>query len=311
MLRYKIAIIIPYFGKFPEWIDLFLYSCSRNAKLSEGIEVDWLIFTDCVLPERIYPNTHFIQISFKDYCNRVSNELSIHFYPIRSYKLCDLKPFYGVIHQKELEGYTHWGFGDLDLCYGDLSIIINSTSLCKYDLITTHADRIAGHLTIVKKMSKYTELCFFISDWKEKLINERVLGLDELDYTFLIRKNIVWWWRIYRYLYRPIKKGIYGFMKIPNCIHNWYSKAFIKEFYTSPLPKTGEQWVWDVKNNHILNPWGKEIPYLHFLFFKKTPFWDTPNYWKSGFYCLPQDISKIKDGMVIFDNKSISYKNKE
>ena len=60
MLRYKIAIIIPYFGKFPKWIDLFLYSCSRNAKLSEGIEVDWLIFTDCVLPERIYPNTHFI-----------------------------------------------------------------------------------------------------------------------------------------------------------------------------------------------------------------------------------------------------------
>lgn len=46
MLRYKIAIIIPYFGKFPEWIDLFLYSCSRNAKLSEGIEVNWLIFTD-------------------------------------------------------------------------------------------------------------------------------------------------------------------------------------------------------------------------------------------------------------------------
>ena len=46
MLRYKIAIFIPYFGKFPEWIDLFLYSCSQNAKLSEEIEVDWLIFTD-------------------------------------------------------------------------------------------------------------------------------------------------------------------------------------------------------------------------------------------------------------------------
>lgn len=46
MLRYKIAIIIPYFGKFPEWIDLFLYSYSQNAKLSEEIEVDWLIFTD-------------------------------------------------------------------------------------------------------------------------------------------------------------------------------------------------------------------------------------------------------------------------
>ena len=132
-----------------------------------------------------------------------------------------------------------------------------------------------------------------------------------MDLTHLVRRRMVSYLRLYRYLGKPFHVGIYNFMKLPNIVHNWYSKVFIKEFYTSPLPKTREQWVWNVKNNQILNPWGQEIPYLHFLFFKKTPFWDTPHYWKSGFYCLPQDVSIIKDGIVIFDNKTVSYKNKE
>ena len=308
---YKIAIIIPYFGKFPEWIDLFLYSCSLNKKIADNIAIDWFIFTDCELPRKIYNNTIFIQMSFKEYCQHVMSCLHIDFSPKTAYKFCDLKPFYGLVHESMLSNYTHWGFGDLDLCYGDLSLIINEKRLRKYELITTHADRIAGHFTIIKKDSIYSKLCLKIVDWQNKLNDEKVLGLDEMDLTHLVRRGMVDYLRLYRYLGKPFHVGIYDFMQFPNIVHNWYSKTFIKEFYTSPLPKTGEQWVWDVKNNHILNPWGKEIPYLHFLFFKKTPFWDTPNYWKSGFYCLPQDISIIKNGMVIFDNKSISYKNKE
>ena len=37
----KIAMIIPYFGKFPEWINMYLYSCSYQ-KL-----IDFHYFTDC------------------------------------------------------------------------------------------------------------------------------------------------------------------------------------------------------------------------------------------------------------------------
>lgn len=58
---YKIAIIIPYFGKFPEWIDLFLYSCSLNNKITNNIVIDWLIFTDCEQPQIVYANTIFLR----------------------------------------------------------------------------------------------------------------------------------------------------------------------------------------------------------------------------------------------------------
>lgn len=77
---YKIAIIIPYFGKFPEWIDLFLYSCSLNKKITDNITIDWLIFTDCELPRKIYDNTIFIQMSFKEYCQHVMSCLHIDFH---------------------------------------------------------------------------------------------------------------------------------------------------------------------------------------------------------------------------------------
>lgn len=45
-MKNKIAIIIPYFGRFPEWIDLFFYSCSCNQMISDNTRVDWFIFTD-------------------------------------------------------------------------------------------------------------------------------------------------------------------------------------------------------------------------------------------------------------------------
>lgn len=122
---YKVAIIIPYFGEFPVWMDLFLASCYWNNRISNNILVDWFIITDNAISFKVYPNTYFIQKTYQEYCEQVSKMLAIDFHPSSPYKLCDLKPFYGFIHKKDLNDYTHWGFGDLDLCYGDLSMLIN------------------------------------------------------------------------------------------------------------------------------------------------------------------------------------------
>ena len=32
-MQAKIAMIVPYFGKWPEWMDLYLYSCSKNPQV--------------------------------------------------------------------------------------------------------------------------------------------------------------------------------------------------------------------------------------------------------------------------------------
>lgn len=309
---YKIALIIPYFGEFPVWMDLFFSSCRWNHNISSNITIDWFFITDNLDNEFIRkecPYLHFINVDFEEYCRSVSDKLDIEFTPSKAYKLCDLKPFYGIIHKDLLEDYTHWGYGDIDLCYGDLSLLIDEERLSRFDLLTTHADRVAGHLTIIRKESKYTRMCFQIDNYKSKLMQGN-LGLDEHDFTNLVRSSMAYWEYVYRRFlkktFRKVGLCMYDFMRIPNWIHNLFSKSYMREYYTSLLPNNGEVWYLDLKEHKIYNPQNKEIPYLHFLFFKKTPYCDTPNYWKPGFYQLRGSIPT--SGYILFSNEKIAYK---
>ena len=49
------------------------------------------------------------------------------------YKLCDYKPAYGEIFAPELSGYDFWGYGDMDLVFGDLRAYFTEDKLRKYD----------------------------------------------------------------------------------------------------------------------------------------------------------------------------------
>ena len=302
-MKNKILIIIPYFGKFPEWMNLFLYSCAKNRIIDNNSCIDWLLYTDNDISDCPYNNIVFKRLSFEDYCSEVSQKLGFDFRPERPYKLCDLRPFYGFLHCEDLIGYTHWGFGDLDLSYGNLSILVNDRMLRRYDLITTHGDRIAGHFTVIRKESIYNDICFRIKDWKHRLSCGN-LGLDGHYMTVLIRPFMPYWLRIYRLL-KPLcrKMTLYSFMNIPNKVYNIFSKAYIKEFYTSPAPKDGEVWTYDAKSKRILSPAGKELPYLHFLFFKKTPYWNSLHYWKPGFWRLEDGI--WEKNIIFFDNEGV------
>ena len=43
------------------------------------------------------------------------------FDPSDPYKLCDLKPAYGHIHERDIAGYRFFGYGDIDIVYGQIS----------------------------------------------------------------------------------------------------------------------------------------------------------------------------------------------
>lgn len=68
----QICIIVPYFGLFPVWFDLYLYPCSRQKN------IDFIFFTDCTIPKVVYDNTIFISVSFDDYCTYISGKLNIY-----------------------------------------------------------------------------------------------------------------------------------------------------------------------------------------------------------------------------------------
>lgn len=294
----RVAIIIPYFGKFPVWFELYLYSCSKNP------QVDFIFFTDCELPQRVYDNTIFYKTDFESYCKRVSDCLSIDFRPKTPYKLCDLKPFYGIIHQIELEPYDFWGFGDIDLIYGDLSIIVNEKNLKIYDFITTHSDRIAGHFTIMKKDTHYTKDVLRISNWKERLIDEKHYALDEVDYAHqVVYPELKWVARFYHYIVEHfgINKNIF-FSFANNLFCNKWTKRLFKEYYTTPLPGFSDKWFYNLQTNTIKKSQGGGIPYLHFLFFKRNIYLKFDGQWDGDYYFL-NDFSERKN---MFDGISIS-----
>lgn len=291
----KIALIIPYFGKFPVWFDLYLYSCSRNP------QIDFLFFTDCELPERIYNNTIFHKTDFELYCKRVSECLSINFQPNDPYKLCDLKPFYGIIHQTELKDYDFWGFGDIDLIYGDLNIIVNQENLRKYDLITALSDRIAGHFTVVRRKSKYTFVCKQIPRYKELLESQDNYVLDEVDMCKIVYPQLKNVGRISRHILEPLHLvSRYNWF-------NWCSRIFCNrfarrkfwDFRTTPKPKKSEDWVYDINRGIVIEPSGKQIPYIHFFFFRDNR-WEKPeHYWMGDYYMVVREDLYNESGRVV------------
>ena len=284
----KIAIIIPYFGQFPVWFDLYLYSCSKNP------QVDFLFFTDCVLPKRIYDNTIFYKTDFKSYCKRVSDCLAIDFRPTNAYKLCDLKPFYGVIHKEELKDYDFWGFGDCDLVYGDLQILISKENLERYEFITTHSGRVAGHFTVMRKDSKYTLACLSIPEYKNKLQEKNHLGIDESDFSNIIFPELKNRWRFYIRIVKPLKiisENRY-FDYIERIFFKRKSRLLFKECYTTIIPTEKDLWLYDLETGTLRRDsnTSHKLPYLHYLFFKKNCYEQTKFSWGDKFYDVPQDI---------------------
>lgn len=300
-MKSNIAIIIPYFGQWPEWIDLYLYSCSKNP------QIDFLFYTDCPLPSHIYPNTFFTKMSFCTYCNKVSETLGIYFHPTKAYKLCDLKVFYGLVHADSIQNYDYWGFADIDLILGNLKLFINEANLHKYDIITSHSYHIGGHFTVIKKKSKFTSLCLKIPNWQFLLTNTNNCLLDEGSWSDLVYPELKQLRRVYKYIIQPLfKTSFLKYLKIANKLFcNRFTKRSFVEYFTTPNPKVGEVWKYNPIEGRIWRYDGLELPYLHFLFFKKTNYKKTEIYWRDGFYKLQGVWNTNKNTIITISINSI------
>lgn len=295
----KIALIIPYFGKFPDWMDLYLFSCSQNEF------IDFHYFTDCPIPDKIYKNTIFHQISFDEYINKIKHNLHINLgghNKCEPYKLCDVKPFLGVIHHEFISKYDWWGWGDIDVIYGDLSLLLTPKRLNKYDLITTHIKCISGHFTIVRSRSDFCNIATKIPQWKTLLEDSDSKWFDEVTFSNYIRSNRTkfidsLWYRVYKKI-KINRNSFYSFFEkiIPG--HN---RIFMTESYTTfkPIPK--RKYLYNPTKNIFyipgtldmpeVKPGWYRLPYLHLLYFKKVFYYDTQYFWHEGFYKIQQHIN--------------------
>ena len=80
----------------------------------------------------------------------------------------------------------------------------------------------------------------------------------------------------------------------------------MKEFFTTFKPATQVTCSYIPITNQIVCPTnqisrirsGGAKLYLHFMCYKKTPYYITDNYWKNDFYKIPKEYDFSKGGIV-------------
>lgn len=253
----SICLLMPYFGKWPFWMPFFLQSCRYNPS------IDWLFFSDCGQLENCPENVRVVSMSFAQYCQTVSRSLGIEFQPGKAYKLCDIRPAFGSIHEDELQGYDFWGFGDIDLVYGDLRAYFTDQRLQSYDLYSTHARRVSGHLCLIRNTPRMRDAFKLIPNWQQRFCDQQHLAVDEGAFTriFLRNKNLP------QILQRLIGR-----------LNPWYRRSEFVEAYSTPYARIDwldgsrdfpQRWLWNKGKLSNDRDQGREFPYFHFIVWKQ------------------------------------------
>ncbi|RYZ75091.1 MAG: hypothetical protein EOP91_00085 [Lysobacteraceae bacterium] len=170
--KYSIAIIGIYFGKLPDYFDLWLASCGCNKNY------EWLVFTDADCSGYEVPfNVHVHALSLAEFSRIASDALSLNIDIDTPYKVCDLRPAYWMLLPISGRTYDFWGHCDLDMVFGRLDGFITDEILENNDKIFS-----VGHLTLYRN-SDEANLMFKrpheALDWKEIMSDPKHRGFDE------------------------------------------------------------------------------------------------------------------------------------
>lgn len=149
---YKIALILSYFGSFPNYFSLWLHSAGMNDT------IDFYVLTDNKDTFPHAENIHFVSCTLSGLQEHFSRFLGYNVALDTPYKLCDYKPALGLMFADILKNYDFWGYCDPDIIWGNLRNFITDEVLETHDKIFE-----LGHLTIFRNTERINKLFL---DWK-------------------------------------------------------------------------------------------------------------------------------------------------
>lgn len=168
----KIVIVSIYFGKLPDYFDLWLASCGRNPKFN------WIFITDASLDcFTIPPNVVVKKSTLTLIAEILTKKLEFPVALNTPYKLCDFRPVYWMILNEFRIECDFWGHCDIDVIFGRLEKFITPDLLLKNDRVFG-----LGHLSLVRN-SPLANLVFAMPGstftWKSIFSNSKNIGFDE------------------------------------------------------------------------------------------------------------------------------------
>lgn len=260
----KILLIIPYFGTWPKYFNLYLQSCYYNNWLNI------LFFTDNAIPKKYPSNVKFIGSSLKQISNLISEKLALLNYELpNSYKLCDFKPTFGLLFQEYLVGYDYWAYGDIDLIYGDLEHKVRDEINNNYDFISSRAEILSGSFCLIKNNPYNNHLFKKLVDFNKLIVSKQYEGIDETSHNSAI-------WNGLKKIELPHSSFTYLIAKEHN---DFGIKASFKTHICEHLEK---QFYVKFENNQLYFQ-GQTLGYFHYVMNKRKEYFSYPNWEK-----LPQ-----------------------
>lgn len=292
----RCVFIIPYFGKFPNYFDLFLKSCGKNSKF------DFLIITDNY--GFAHPGNVIVKNStFQDIRQRIQSHFDFEICLPKPYKICDYKPAYGYIFQDLIRNYEFWGHCDTDLIFGDLSNYFTNEVLNSYDRFLNR-----GHLILYRNSSLTNNM--FMSNSKELFIDYKyaystkyTCHFDELKEWIPTCKTLgIRQWM--KTIYADIDCNSFRFIQAQNEISK-YDKYDLDQIYRYSNGKVTRYYIDD---NYIKSD---EWAYIHLQKRKmkyevnldKDSFFIVPNAFISGVNCDEEFIRKYSEDNFYLDRK--------
>ena len=178
--KYSIAVIGVYFGKLPEYFNLWLKSCEYNK------DVSFIVFGDMLGGEKP-ENVQFISMKIEQMKALADKKLGLNTGLSTPYKCCDFRPAYGIIFEDYLKGYDFWGHCDFDVIFGNIRGFINEEILYEFDKVLP-----MGHLSLYRNTpecnSYYKLPGSTCGDYKKVFESEKHYGFDEWSGIYKIYK---------------------------------------------------------------------------------------------------------------------------
>lgn len=181
------CFIIPYIGKIGSFSQLSLETLSAN--------VDKLfVFTNDTKYQPAAKNIEVVLKNLEELSELASNALRYKIVLNTPYKLCDLKPFYGVIFNEWVKDYDTICFGDSDCIYSStMKQVINDFEAKHKGSISVGGDR--GHFMLMTKdfSSKMPQISknYFGDKLLSKIITSpKNFAFDEFEYLHKMLEHL-------------------------------------------------------------------------------------------------------------------------
>jgi hypothetical protein len=185
----------------------------------------------------------------------------------RGYKLCDFRPAFGFLFSDLLEGYDFYGYGDIDVIYGNIRKFISDELLTQYDAISIRAQYFTGFFAILRNCPKIVQLFRESSDYQLVFQSPGNYCFDEMnwDWEELMKGTSIFQLSV------EVQSMTYIVRKMTLC-------GEIKSYFNTMMEERCEgrlEW-----NEGTLTFNNKELLLYHFYDFKSLPHIHIPS-WKT------------------------------